>query len=212
MTLLRVHSTGTTYQGTGHLHGFRQFFVRLQGCSIKDCNLRSVCDEPSSLNSGGGTLFEPEDLVEKAREAVGPGGWVHVTGGEPADQAEAVGDLAFACNQAGMMLHLQTSGRTRMDLQWDWLTVSPKGDQCEQTYGQEMVLVYDGHSPERLLALLKENHFWYWYCCPKMLPGGSTNAAEAVAAVEQANELLSSEGPRHRWAMTVQAHKTWGIA
>ena len=74
-------------QGEGHLTGKPMFFIRAQGCSVK-CPIREVCDQPESLGFKGGTAYAPAELAALALAAVGPRGWVSITGGEPLEQPD----------------------------------------------------------------------------------------------------------------------------
>ena len=74
-----------SYQGSGHLIGKRQFFIRFAGCGVK-CPIRDVCDEPFSLKRDNGIEFSSESLADEALESVGKYGCVHITGGEPCEQ------------------------------------------------------------------------------------------------------------------------------
>ena len=51
--MIYVSDTFTTYQGTGHLLGMRQHFVRFAGCGVAECPIRDQCDEPSALTRKG---------------------------------------------------------------------------------------------------------------------------------------------------------------
>jgi organic radical activating enzyme len=196
--LIHVSETFDSFQGTGHLLGTRQFTVRFSGCSVATCPIRSQCDEPDSLARRGATLRSPEDLVDEAIAAVGPGGWLHITGGEPTDQPEGLQDLARIAMERGLRVHLQTSGVRRVPTKWDWLTCSPKQYEPAQKFGQELVCVDDGVTwgTESLHRLKQATKFWNYY-----LVVASGRDPEATL------ELAASAG----WDMTLQAHKVWGV-
>jgi len=204
---MKVHSTFLTAQGTGHLTGLEQFFVRTAGCSITTCPLRRVCDEPEALTIRNADDVEPEALADAALAAVGPGGWLHITGGEPMDQADEVGRLTTEARDRGLFVHMQTSGLRPVDFAFDWLTVSPKGE-LAQTFGQELVVVYRGQRADELAALMSDTSFFYYYLQPEW----GQSADSVLRMIRHMN--TSHRSPHHngrRWMLGIQAHKHLGI-
>lgn len=204
-------------QGTGHLLGTPQYFVRLHGCAVVRCPIRQWCDEPDSLDlaiSGKSYNIPPKDIVEEAIAAVGANGWLHITGGEPADQASGVGELIKLAQRAGMKCHLQTSGVFNWEVRFDWITVSPKvkANRLQQRYGNEMVIVYVGQPDEQLKRYFNKTSFWHYYLVPLWKDGEASNTDEAKDAVMRLNK---HKGIRHfsaqEWNLTIQAHKHWGL-
>ena len=188
----------TSFQGTGHLLGVRQRFARFAGCSVAACPIRSQCDEPGALTRKGAQAWTAEDLVEDTLAAVGPRGWLHITGGEPTDQPEGLQDLARTARARGLYVHLQTSGTRRVPIQWDWLTVSPKSYEPVQRFGQELVCVDDGYTwdVESLRRIKELTKFWCYY----LVAASGRSERETVS-------LATAAG----WDMTLQAHKVWGV-
>lgn len=191
-----INDTFTTFQGTGHLSGVRQFFVRFAGCSVA-CPIRSVCDEPEALKRAGSSTRTAKELVDAALEAVGQRGWMHITGGEPTDQSEDLQLLVMLARKSGLYVHLQTSGVRRVPVQWDWLTVSPKIKVPEQKFGQEMIVIDDGTVRLEWLAELRATtSYWSYYLCPVWGRDPSLTASLAAKA---------------GWDLTCQAHKYMGL-
>ena len=216
---LQVTWMGTTFQGSGHLLGVRQFFVRFAGCSVKQCPIRRNCDEQFSLNKQNGTRVAVREVIDRALEEVGVGGWLHVTGGEPTDQYEGLEALLQEAQNERLKVHLQTSGTRAAEMPFDWITVSPKVPprKLEQTFGHEMILVYDGQTPELLLEYSEATRFWYYYLQPKWEDDGQKDVELLAKTVFGALslQLSASEGARHynsgEWLLTIQAHKFWGM-
>lgn len=195
--MIYVTQQYASFQGTGHLSGTRQFFVRFAGCAVA-CPIRKQCDEPAALTRHDAEKVEPDEVVANALRVVGERGWLHVTGGEPTDQPEGLQRLVMQARAAGLYVHVQTSGVRRVPVQWDWLTVSPKVREPLQTFGQEMVVVDDGMvTPEWLRELRSSTSFWCYYLCP--LWGRDMHGTAALAA-------------EAGWDITSQAHKVWGLA
>jgi organic radical activating enzyme len=205
----------TSYQGTGHLLGVRQSFVRLAGCSVKTCPIRRYCDEPRALKRTRGALRSARSIVEAALEEVGEGGWLHVTGGEPTDQVDALSELCQVAHANGLRVHLQTSGVRAIEFPFDWLTVSPKvsADKLAQRYGHELVVVYDGQDAEELREF-EQLRFWYHYLVP-LDQRGAASVTPKRTTLERLSEGRRSRERHHNagpWMLTVQAHKLWGMA
>ena len=195
--MIHLAEVFTSFQGTGHLTGVRQHFVRFAGCSVK-CPIRDECDEPDALTRRGARTVDPEEIVAGAVKAVGQRGWLHVTGGEPTDQSEGLQRLVMLARESGLYVHVQTSGVRRVPVQWDWLTVSPKVDEPLQTFGQEMIVVDDGCVEVDWLDHLRATtSFWSYYLCP--LWGREMQSTAALAA-------------RAGWDLTCQMHKHGGLA
>ena len=200
---LRVVDQFITVQGTGHLVGVPQYFVRLAGCSVYECPIRSVCDEPAALKPSAGDLVHPDDIALEARRQMGAGGWIHITGGEPFDQLDPLSELGIASDRLHLKTHYQTSGTKKVDLPWDWITVSPKcdPDKLEVTFGQEMVLVDRGQTIEQLREYYRRTKFWFYYLQPQW----GQDPKDTIERVE----LLNKCGMK--WSFTDQMHKRWGV-
>lgn len=197
---------GIRWQGTGALQGARQFFVRFAGCSVR-CPIRAVCDQQESL-SGVGSTFDVQALVSQALDEVGCNGWIHLTGGEPCDQPEALLEFSVEARRVGLRLHIQTSGTVKVPGEWDWLTVSPKQSPTElvQRRGSELCVVFNPKQfPDVgvLRALYQSTRFLHYYLVPMDSGTPNTQATSAMT------ELLNVNGMS--WRLGIQAHKFWEV-
>ncbi len=174
---MRISELFHSIQGEGHLTGKPMYFIRAQGCAVK-CPIREVCDQPESLGFKGGTDYTPATLAELAVQAVGPRGWVCLTGGEPAEQPDFE-QVVAACRRRGLHVNVQTSGLRRVNAPWDWCTVSPKGPVAalEMDFAQELKIVYTGQSLAELKAYYEGFSAWNYYLQPCWRAGGSNQAA-----------------------------------
>lgn len=202
---MKIFETFTSIQGEGHLAGKLMFFARTQGCLVK-CPIRDVCDEPRGLAFDGGEDVTAGELTKLALAAVGRGGWVCLTGGEPAEQddfQEVCGEL----RRAGLLLNIQTSGTLRINAQWDWLTVSPKTSpaRLSQKYGNELKIIYQGQSDVQLIEFFNATRFWNYYLQPLWSDGGAANTVETIETVKR----LAARGTPYE--LSVQLHKYLGI-
>lgn len=102
----KIHSIQTL--GTVDGPGVR-FVVFMQGCPLR-CK---CCHNPDTWEFEGGTIYSPEEIVEKAihyREYFGSNGGITVSGGEPLCQAEFVTEVFELCHKEGINTCLDTSG------------------------------------------------------------------------------------------------------
>lgn len=201
---MRVSECFHSLQGEGRLTGTPMYFIRAQGCAVK-CAIREVCDQPESLTFKGGTLIEPEQLARQALAAVGRGGWVCLTGGEPAEQEDFVAVIE-ACRARGLQVNLQTSGTRAVRTPVDWCTVSPKvsADALMMRAADELKVVYTGQPVEALLAYHQSVSARDYFLQP-CWQGAGCNQSETVAAVMELNRRGA------RFAFTAQWHKHLGV-
>lgn len=115
---LPVVETFHSIQGEGMWAGTNAFFIRLAGCDV-GC---PWCDTKQSWNPKRYPLRTIEELVAEARSANPQ--IVVITGGEPLmhDLSALTGQL----REAGLQIHLETSGAHLFSGNFDWVTFSPK--------------------------------------------------------------------------------------
>jgi 7-carboxy-7-deazaguanine synthase len=209
---LKLAEEFLSIQGEGHLSGKPTYFIRLAGCAVTECVLHPVnsnlCDTDWYPRL---TLRSEEfgELADRAREAVGPMGWVTITGGEPLEQATALAQLLPELKKRHLLVNIQTSGARWVTCPWDWLSVSPKSlepSRLVQNFGQELkVVVLPGTNVAQLKELLDRTRFWNYYVMPLTAADGTTNLDETVALV------LAASRQGMPWELTTQAHKVWGL-
>ena len=125
---LPVVETFHSLQGEGIHAGRSAFFIRLGGCNV-GC---SWCDTKHSWPEGVHPRLVIASLADAAVDAVANGaGFVVITGGEPLHHNlnELCGALRQALEryqEAGVPLHLETSGVDPLSGSFDWITLSPK--------------------------------------------------------------------------------------
>ena len=107
-----------TIQGEGAHSGQAAYFIRLAGCDV-GC---WWCDVKESWDASSHPVVAAEDLVHAAR--LSGTSIVVITGGEPLlhDLTALTGGL----HQAGLQIHLETSGSSPLQGYIDWITLSPK--------------------------------------------------------------------------------------
>ena len=113
-----VVETFHSVQGEGYWMGVNAFFIRLGGCDVH-C---PWCDTKQSWNPARHPLMSSMNLT-KIAQSVNPA-IVIITGGEPL--IHDLFPLTTALHQAGLQVHLETSGAHPYSGNFDWVTFSPK--------------------------------------------------------------------------------------
>jgi 7-carboxy-7-deazaguanine synthase len=106
-----------TIQGEGFHTGKPAFFIRVGGCDV-GCHW---CDVKESWNAATHPPTAIEDIVRQASEYSKS---IVITGGEPL--MWDMGPLTSMLKEAGMTIHLETSGAYPLTGTWDWICLSPK--------------------------------------------------------------------------------------
>lgn len=117
-SLLPVMEHFYTLQGEGVHQGKAAYFIRLGGCDV-GC---VWCDVKESWDADKHPLFSVERLVETVKST--PARIVVITGGEPL--LHDLTHLTHALHEAGLRVHIETSGSSPLSGELDWITLSPK--------------------------------------------------------------------------------------
>jgi 7-carboxy-7-deazaguanine synthase len=118
ITSLPVMEDFYTLQGEGFHQGKAAYFIRLGGCDV-GC---VWCDVKDSWDAGRHPLRKIDDLVAAVKKNNGK--IVVITGGEPL--MHDLTALTEKLHEAGLRMHMETSGSSPLSGQWDWITLSPK--------------------------------------------------------------------------------------
>jgi 7-carboxy-7-deazaguanine synthase len=106
---LRINEIFYSIQGEGIYAGVPMFFVRLQGCNLKPkC---SWCDTTYAQDITGGYEETPKNVIQQLlQQGAKRNDWVCITGGEPLNQHEQVGDLVARLSAIGIKVEIETNG------------------------------------------------------------------------------------------------------
>ncbi|MGI0493839.1 7-carboxy-7-deazaguanine synthase QueE [Alkalinema pantanalense CENA528] len=117
-TVFPIVETFQSVQGEGAWVGANAFFIRLALCDV-GC---PWCDTKISWSDKRHPRRSIVDLVTEAQSC--HPGFVVITGGEPL--MHDLTDLTETLQQAGLRVHLETSGSHPLTGKFDWITLSPK--------------------------------------------------------------------------------------
>lgn len=107
-----------TLQGEGCHQGKAAYFIRLGGCDV-GC---VWCDVKESWDADKHPLYSVEQLLAAVKQT--PAQIVVITGGEPL--MHNLDELTETFRDAGLNMHLETSGSHPLTGLWDWICLSPK--------------------------------------------------------------------------------------
>lgn len=107
-----------TLQGEGFHQGKAAYFIRLGGCDV-GC---VWCDVKESWDAAKHPQISVQALIELVKET--PAAIVVITGGEPL--LHDLTALTRSLQDAGLKVHIETSGSSPLSGSIDWITLSPK--------------------------------------------------------------------------------------
>jgi organic radical activating enzyme len=115
---LPVMESFYTIQGEGFHQGKAAYFIRLGGCDV-GC---IWCDVKESWDASAHPLRTAEELLAEVKSSAAQ--LVVITGGEPL--MHQLDHLTTRFRNAGLSMHLETSGSHPLSGTWDWICLSPK--------------------------------------------------------------------------------------
>ncbi|WP_236969634.1 7-carboxy-7-deazaguanine synthase [Membranihabitans marinus] len=142
-----------TLQGEGHHSGRSSVFLRFSGCNLwsgrEEDRSKAICqfcdtDFWGVDGENGGKFKDAQALVDHVDKLFPQDSqykYVVCTGGEPMLQLDK--SLVEAFHQRGIEVGIETNGTIAIDIDIDWICVSPKENTViEQRKGNELKLVY----------------------------------------------------------------------
>lgn len=187
-------------QGEGHFVGYPMSFVRLAGCSVRDCHIRALCDTDYKARES----LTAQQIVERCLHH--GSNIVSITGGEPADHD--LRPLVDALTEARFRVHIETSGaKSLTGIPVEWLTVSPKTPKYLQRVGHVLkVVVTPGMNWLSIRELDQGTSFFHRYLQPLTSEYGLPINLKQVVDMVTSHENIGA-----KWALSTQAHRHWGL-
>ena len=201
-----------TLQGEGAHAGRPAVFCRFSRCNLwtgRDRDRgRAICDfcdtDFLGTNGEGGGRFKTAAALADAVAARWPGGgrpYVVCTGGEPLLQLDAA--AVDALHDRGFEVAVETNGTQVAPPGLDWICVSPKaGAPLVLTTGHELKLVYPQNKSGAEPEMFEHLDFASFRLQPLDDDRGTEHTAAAVK--------YCLDHPQ--WSLSLQTHKTLGIA
>ncbi|MDG5767187.1 7-carboxy-7-deazaguanine synthase QueE [Balneolales bacterium ANBcel1] len=182
-----------TIQGEGAHSGRPAYFIRLAGCDV-GC---WWCDVKESWDASGHPEVATTQLVAAARDS---GADIAViTGGEPLmHNLEA---LTTGLHEAGMSIHLETSGSSPPTGSIDWFTLSPK--RFKEPLDEVFPLV-----DELKVVVLTRKDLTYAEKNAARCPATARKMLQPEWDTPESIPLIVDYVKRHPdWAVSLQVHK-----
>jgi organic radical activating enzyme len=135
-----------TIQGEGLHSGKSAYFIRTGGCDVKCwwCDVKDSWDESIHPRV---TVKELVDCALNSNPA-----FVVITGGEPL--LHDLGPLTREIHQAGLKVHIETSGSSAFSGDIDWVTLSPK------RFKKPLDEIYSLVNELKVVVLTKKDLIW----------------------------------------------------
>jgi organic radical activating enzyme len=141
----------------------------------------------------------PPEIVAEFRQLSEACGWVILTGGEPALQADR--ELIDALHEAGYKLAIETNGSFPLPEGIDWITVSPKvAEHAVRQRRANEVKYVRGHGQAIPKTVVEADHY---------LISPAFEGAEVDPRTLDWCIRLCKENPP--WRLSVQQHKLWRV-
>lgn len=196
-TIYPIVETFHSVQGEGLWTGTSAFFIRLAGCDV-GC---PWCDTKISWSTKRHPQIAVEDLVQQA-QTVQPF-MVVITGGEPL--MHNLSPLTRSLQQAGLRIHLETSGAHGFSGQFDWVSLSPKRFKPPQKE------VYD-HANELKVVIANSDDLLWAVEQADQVPNNTIKLLQPEWTSGQSQQLVFDYVKQHPdWRISLQTHKFLGV-
>lgn len=194
---LPIVETFHSVQGEGAWTGASAFFIRLALCDV-GCWFCDTKESWSAKRHPQKTIQELAEGAIAANPAI-----VVITGGEPL--MHDLTPLTQALHQAGLRLHLETSGAHPFSGEFDWVTLSPKQSKPphEGVYSRA----------DELKIVIAEAADFDWAEQQSQQVGGRVlRYLQPEWSHKESLDLIFEYVRQHpQWRMSLQTHKLLGV-
>jgi organic radical activating enzyme len=186
-----------TIQGEGFHTGKAAYFIRTAGCDV-NC---WWCDVPESWEESEHPKVTVSEIVERAKFSGAP--FAVVTGGEPL--LHDLGPLTTQLKQAGLNVHIETSGSSPLSGRLDWVTLSPK------RFKEPLDGIFPYVDELKVVVLTKKDLAWAEKNAEKC-PESTHLVLQPEWSRESSRQLIVDYVKEHpRWRISLQTHKHLGV-
>jgi 7-carboxy-7-deazaguanine synthase len=186
-----------TIQGEGHHTGKASYFIRTAGCDVKCW----WCDVKDSWDAEKHPRIVVGELVKAARSSGAP--FVVITGGEPL--LHNLEPLTVAIKNAGMAVHIETSGSSPLSGHLDWVTLSPK------RFKKPVDEIYAYVDELKVVVLTKKDLAWAEEEAAKCREGAILLLQPEWDTPASMPLIVDYVKENPRWGISLQTHKFLGV-
>ncbi len=186
-----------TIQGEGMHTGRPAYFIRTAGCDVNCwwCDVKESWDEDA----------HPEDSVENIVNRAKDSGaqFVVITGGEPL--LHDLGPLTYQLKQAGLQVHIETSGSSPISGYLDWITLSPK------RFKEPLDDIFPYVDELKVVVLTNKDLQWAEKNAAKC-PDSTKLLLQPEWETPESVDLIIDYVKEHpEWQISLQTHKFMGV-
>lgn len=183
-----------TLQGEGYHQGKAAYFIRLGGCDV-GC---VWCDVKESWDASVHPLLSVQYLLNEVKKT--PARIVVITGGEPL--MHNLDELTAVFRNAGLKMHIETSGAHPLSGTWDWITLSPK------KFKAPLDAILPFANELKVVVFNKTDFEWAEKYAALVSPGCRLYIAPEWDKSEQVTPLIIDYIKAHpQWQLSLQVHK-----
>jgi 7-carboxy-7-deazaguanine synthase len=194
---LPIVETFHSIQGEGAWAGVSAFFIRLALCDV-GC---PWCDTKISWSDKRHPRRSIAELVVEAKRANPQ--FVVITGGEPL--MHDLQPLTTALKQAGLRIHLETSGAHPYSGEFDWVTLSPK------LFKPPLPGIYDRVNELKAVISHLADFDWAEQQSGLTNPSAIRYLQPEWNSPESQNLIFNYILQHPNWRMSLQTHKLLGV-
>lgn len=182
-----------TIQGEGVHTGKSAYFIRTGGCDVKCW----WCDVKDSWDASIHPLLSVMSLVQFAKKS--NSAFVVITGGEPL--MHDLLPLTIGLKNAGIKVHLETSGSKELTGQFDWVTLSPK------RFKPPVESIYQHVNELKVVVLTKKDLTWAEKHAQKCPPNTTLLLQPEWNTPASIQIIVEYVKNNPQWGISLQTHK-----
>ncbi len=184
-------------QGEGYHTGKPAYFIRTAGCDV-NC---WWCDVSESWEESNHPVVPVEEIVDHAKSSGAK--LAVVTGGEPL--LHNLNPLTKKLKEAGLNVHIETSGSSPLSGHLDWITLSPK------RFKEPLEEIFPFVNELKVVVLTNKDLEWAEKNATKCTD--STHLfLQPEWSRESSRKLIVDYVKKHpEWQISIQTHKHLGL-
>lgn len=186
-----------TIQGEGIHTGRPAYFIRTAGCDV-NC---WWCDVKESWDEDAHPKDTVENIVKRAKDSGAQ--FAVITGGEPL--LHDLGPLTCQLKQAGIQVHIETSGSSPISGYLDWITLSPK------RFKEPLDDIFPYVDELKVVVLTNKDLQWAEKNAAKC-PDSTKLLLQPEWETPESVDLIIDYVKEHpEWQISLQTHKFMGV-